>query len=243
MKISFIGTGTMGCQDRINTSILIDDEILFDIGSGTVNQLRNMGKSLEKIRYLFVSHYHIDHFLDIAFLLYRRYAQKKMEECLTIIGPAHIKEKVIELMNFTHGDGNPNKYDDIEQKFNIKFIELINRDIRIDDMEARAITMHHGTCESCNGYIIKKDNKTVGYTGDTTICDGLNNLIAESETIMIDGSRLETTDQHLGHHRLIELANQNEDKTFFVIHRGDYVHHDQIANVIYPNDSEERKLG
>lgn len=62
MKISFIGTRTMGCKDRINTSILIDDEILFDIGSGTVNQLRNMGKSLGKIRYLFISYYHIDTF-------------------------------------------------------------------------------------------------------------------------------------------------------------------------------------
>ena len=30
MKITFIGTGTMGCITRCNTSILVDD-ILFDI--------------------------------------------------------------------------------------------------------------------------------------------------------------------------------------------------------------------
>lgn len=49
-------------------------------------------------------------------MLYRRYIQKEMKECLIIIGLSHVREKVIELMNFTHGDGNPNKYDGIEQK-------------------------------------------------------------------------------------------------------------------------------
>jgi hypothetical protein len=82
--------------------------------------------------------------------LYRRYIQKEMKECLIIIGLSHVREKVIELMNFTHGDGNPNKYDGIEQKYNIKLIELINYDIWIDGMEVSAFTMHHGACTSCN---------------------------------------------------------------------------------------------
>ncbi len=38
MKITFIGTGTMGSLTRCNTSVLIDD-ILFDIGMGTIKQI------------------------------------------------------------------------------------------------------------------------------------------------------------------------------------------------------------
>ena len=41
MKISFIGTGTMGSITRCNTSILVDD-ILFDIGMGTVKQIERL---------------------------------------------------------------------------------------------------------------------------------------------------------------------------------------------------------
>lgn len=41
MKITFVGTGTMGCITRCNTSVLIDN-ILFDIGMGTVKQLERL---------------------------------------------------------------------------------------------------------------------------------------------------------------------------------------------------------
>ena len=37
MKITFIGTGNMGCKTRANSSVLIDD-LLIDIGCGTVKQ-------------------------------------------------------------------------------------------------------------------------------------------------------------------------------------------------------------
>ena len=37
MKITFIGTGNMGCKSRGNPSVLIDD-LLIDIGCGTVKQ-------------------------------------------------------------------------------------------------------------------------------------------------------------------------------------------------------------
>lgn len=39
MKVTFVGTGTMGCTTRCNTSVLVDD-ILFDIGMGTVKQIK-----------------------------------------------------------------------------------------------------------------------------------------------------------------------------------------------------------
>lgn len=90
--------------------------------------------------------------------------------------------------------------------------------------------------------IVKKDDRIIAYTGDTTICDGLNNLVAESEMVIIDGSRQETNEQHLGHRQLVEIVTQNQDKTFFVVHYGDYEHHDQLANVIYPTDGVEMRL-
>ena len=41
MKITFLGTGTMGSITRGNQSILVDD-ILFDIGSGVVKKLESL---------------------------------------------------------------------------------------------------------------------------------------------------------------------------------------------------------
>lgn len=51
MKISFIGTGTMGSITRCNTSILVDD-ILFDIGMGTVKQIERLKIYTKSIHYI-----------------------------------------------------------------------------------------------------------------------------------------------------------------------------------------------
>ena len=51
MKISFIGTGTMGSITRGNQSLLIDD-ILFDVGSGTVKRMESQKIYTKDIKYL-----------------------------------------------------------------------------------------------------------------------------------------------------------------------------------------------
>ena len=48
MKITFVGTWTMGCITRCNTSVLIDN-ILFDIGMGTVKQLERLKIYTKKV--------------------------------------------------------------------------------------------------------------------------------------------------------------------------------------------------
>lgn len=76
MRVNFIGTGTMGCTTRCNTSILVDD-ILFDIGMGTVKQIERLKIYTKSINYLIISHFHADHFLDIQNLLIRKKNKKR----------------------------------------------------------------------------------------------------------------------------------------------------------------------
>ena len=127
MKITFIGTGTMASTTRCNTSVLVDD-ILFDIGMGTVKQIERLKIYTKTINYMVISHFHADHFLDIPNFLFGRIIRKEAEKKLTIIGPIGIKRKTIELMNFTHSDGDEHRYDNLEEKYNIEFIELDNKD-------------------------------------------------------------------------------------------------------------------
>lgn len=64
MKVTFIGTGTMGGTTRCNTSVLVDD-ILFDIGMGTVKQIERLKIYVKSIRYVVISHFYADHLLDV----------------------------------------------------------------------------------------------------------------------------------------------------------------------------------
>ncbi len=85
MKINFIGTGTMGSISRGNQSLMIDN-ILFDVGCGTVKKIEALKIYTKSIDYLIISHIHADHFFDIPNLLIGRNVRKENIKKLNIIG-------------------------------------------------------------------------------------------------------------------------------------------------------------
>ena len=214
MKVTFVGTGTMGCTTRCNTSVLVDD-ILFDIGMGTVKQIEKLKIYTKSINYLVISHFHADHFLDIPNLLIGRGIRKEIKNKLIIIGPVGTRQNTVKLMNFTHGDGDEHKYDNIEEKYNVEFIE----------------------CVPINGYILEKDNKVLSYACDTSFCDNYYKMCNESNYMLSDVTGLKTTDMHMGLEDYKGLYKKYINCKFYAIHRADYNVED-IIGVEFPNDGE-----
>ena len=237
MKITFIGTGTMGCTTRCNTSVLIDD-ILFDIGMGTVKQIERLRIYTKQINYLVISHFHADHFLDIPNLLIGRKIRKETENKLIIIGPKGIRRKTVELMNFTHADGNEHKYDNIEEKYNIEFIELLNEQTYCTEkFKITALSLKHGECTPVNGYILEKEQKVLSYACDTGFCDNYYKMCEKSNYMYSDVTGLKTTDMHMGLEDYKELYIKYPNCTFYAIHRADY-NTNGVDSVEFPNDGD-----
>ena len=241
MKVNFIGTGTMGSTTRCNTSILVDD-ILFDVGMGTIKQIERLKIYTKSINYLVISHFHADHFLDIPNLLIGKGIRKETENKLIIIGPIGTREKTIKIMNFTHGDGDEHKYDNIEQKYNIKFIELSNGEkYKTDTFTITALALKHGKCEPINGYMLEKENKILAYACDTSFCDNFYEMCKKSNYMFSDVTGLKTTDMHIGLENYRELYKKYPNCIFYAIHRADYNTED-INNVEFPNDGDVLKI-
>lgn len=241
MKITFIGTGTMASTTRCNTSILVDD-ILFDIGMGTVKQIERLKIYTKTINYIVISHFHADHFLDIPNFLIGRGIRKETENKLTIIGPIGVKRKTIELMNFTHSDGDEHRYDNLEEKYNIEFIELDNKEFYCtNEFKITALTLNHGECIPINGYVLEKENKKISYACDTSFCDNFYNMCSISNFIFSDVTGLKTTEMHIGLEDYKELYNKYPNCKFYAIHRGEY-DVNGIDTVEFPNDGEIQEI-
>ena len=74
-------------------------------------------------------------------MLNRRVIRKENEDFkLTIIGPVGTRQKVIDLMVFTHGDGNPHKYDNIDSFYN-KLLENITQ--RLEEKNKEFLNVAH----------------------------------------------------------------------------------------------------
>lgn len=237
MKIRCIGTGTMGSVKRGNQSIMIDD-ILLDVGSGVVKKIEQLEIYTKSINYLLITHVHADHFVDLPNYLIGRSMRGEDTNLLYIICGKGIKEKVIQLFELCFGDGNKEKYENFEEKYHVKFIELTNGEsFATDQMKITAYELEHGDCKPILGFTIEKDNKTVGYATDTTLCDNVKKICEKSDCAFLDATRMFSTKSHMGLEEVIALSEQYPNTKIYAIHRNDDVYKEDV-NIEFPNDGD-----
>ncbi len=97
MRIVFLGTGgTYPSKQRNVTSIAVQlpgEVVMFDCGEGTQRQLMHSTVSFMKIKKIFVSHLHADHFLGLPGLI-QSMSLNGREEDLHIYGPRGLTRNV-----------------------------------------------------------------------------------------------------------------------------------------------------
>ncbi len=97
IRIVFFGTGGSWPSPERNVmsiGVQIDSEVLlFDCGEGTQRQMMRTNMSFMKIKRIFITHYHGDHFLGLAGLI-QTMALNDRKEPLEIYGP----EKTVDIL-------------------------------------------------------------------------------------------------------------------------------------------------
>ena len=228
MHITFIGTGNMGCKSRGNPGVLIDD-LLIDMGCGTVKQLGRLDIETKNINYILISHYHPDHFGDIAHYLITRYARREMQNPIKIIGPIGLEKRLKDLI-FIEDNG-------LELLEGVKIIELEeNIEVNIDEYKIKPIPLTHGRVKPVYGYIIEKENKKIGYTCDTTVCHNFEEICKSVDYLFGDANSINTTPMHMGLTDFTEYAKKYKNCKFYAIHRSDYEDRNEYVN--FPEDGD-----
>jgi len=104
LTVTCLGSGSALARDRLWSSLLLDERILFSLPPTVVSQLHRLGKDLTAINHIFISHRHADHFFGLPFLLlYYSYLYSR-DEPLYIIGPAGMQEATQCLFNLAWPD-------------------------------------------------------------------------------------------------------------------------------------------
>jgi len=102
MKIVFLGTGgTYPSKVRNVTSIAVQipgEVVMFDCGEGTQRQLMRSPISFMKIKKVFISHLHADHFLGLPGMI-QSMSLNGREEDLQVFGPKGTAETVESALN------------------------------------------------------------------------------------------------------------------------------------------------
>jgi ribonuclease BN (tRNA processing enzyme) len=109
VRITVLGTGTIALSPTRSCSGYYveagDARVLMDCGSGTSRRLAELGIPWQQITHIVLSHFHIDHHLDLPTVLYAwKYGQLPPRSTpVDIIGPVGTRT-LLERLAAAHGD-------------------------------------------------------------------------------------------------------------------------------------------
>ena len=233
--LRILGTDGSKSETSGTSCLQVSDTIVIDAG----NIIQALGEEAAKIEHIFLTHSHLDHIVDIAFLV-ERYFHKRRES-LKIYGSA---ETLKALQTHYFNDTIWPNFMQISLIDNSsQSVELIpitpHTPITIDNCTIKAIEAEHTV--PTYAYVIEKRFFSLLYAPDTAICESLWQEIEENrkiDTLMIDLSfpsnqhNLADVSKHLTPRMLKErLRNLDRELKIYAIHLKAPYHEEIIEEV------------
>lgn len=217
MKVKVIGNG-FSWLTRPNTSFLIDDETLLDVPQSCTKFM--FGKvDFSKIKHIFITHFHSDHFADLH-LFYDIFKRLDLPYRVKVVAPKTALKHLVMLCKALDLKRDKKKILKI-----FEFVELKpGAKIELDEYEIETFKTEHNVSHSL-AYAIKRkgDEKTIGFTGDSILCQGVLDLIERSDVIFIDTTAVHNKHKsHMNVDEVLSLQKKFFGKEFHSIHVPDF---------------------
>lgn len=219
MKLTILGSGTWVTTSGKNSAAhLIETEknnLLFDIGRGTTKQLFDLGKNLQDIDVLFITHLHQDHTSEIVpfiFSCMTDYSEKLglRNKKLKIYGPRGTKKFIKRIYKTFHIR--------FQKEFLPPIIEVKDGQlIRGSDYSVKVFQVEHGKMKSF-AYRISSKRKVITYSGDTTFCEGIIESVKNVDLALIEATSDKLDEVHLTGEQVGKLAKNSNVKYLVITH-------------------------
>lgn len=208
MEVTILGTGSIYSKSNC-ASLIIDNNILIDLGPGTVKQLLKQNYNLKNIDTILITHLHSDHILDFPTFIVNVEALE-IKNTINIYSPKGTKDKLLNLLNLMYG----NYFDNFINKY-LNFIDIIdNKSFTVNHHVFQTKRVTHTGIDSY-GFIV--DSK-LGISGDASLCDGVREIFSKSKVLICDCSLINGDIYHMGIDNIIELLKNYKERKVILTH-------------------------
>lgn len=206
MKLQLIGTGSISAP-QTSASALIDDCILVDCGTGVIKELMKQQVNIFDIDTILITHLHADHFFDLTYIILLR-SFNKVKNKLKIYGPKKLKESVEALFEIGYSDLNDIEKIFIDSKTSI--VEFDSLSEKIDDYLVESLLVKHGKTEPSFGFVVWKDDKKIGFSGDSCYCEAIDYLVENCAVSVLECSLPFNSEDHMGPEIIKQLSTNRK---------------------------------
>jgi ribonuclease BN (tRNA processing enzyme) len=230
LDLLFLGSGNaFAAQGRAFSSFLLNGRYLFDCGPTVMQQLAKADVAARDVEAVFISHYHADHFFGLPFLLLdAKYGGRTKD--LTIVGPPGIELRTRSLLEL----GYPGVVD--SANYTRHYVEIRDGACeRVGDLTLTAARVQHVDEFECFAFRAEVEGRSVVYSGDTTLCDGLLRLVKDADVIVTECS-CDGVAVHLSPAGVDEVARHAPDAQIIVTHLDGLDHPTHFDGLIVAED-------
>lgn len=198
--------------------------ILLDCGEGMRAQMDKLKFDYFDINYIFITHFHPDHFNLVFFIqsIYVRARKSGVGKMITIYGPKNI-EKIFEVSwDSMHAESSYRK--NLLNVLDLKFMEFENdKEINIfQNAKVFSYKVCHGEMDAYGLRFLLGD-KIIAYSGDSGVCEGLKNVSQNADIFLCEGAinindNENNPKSHLSYFLAGEIAKKSNVKKLILVH-------------------------
>lgn len=184
-ELLILGSGTgLPHPKRNPPAYLLNIEgknILLDSGAGTLQRLIEYDITYQDIDYLFYSHLHPDHTLDLVSILFAAKNPRNLrKKDLIIIGPNELEDFYNKLLSLYGKSILPESY-------KIVFRKMEDNELDLGICKIVSRVLEH-TDKSIGLRIELKNGASLAYSGDTDYCENIVTLSKDTDVLILECS-------------------------------------------------------
>lgn len=235
IPLTFLGTGNALARGRYWSSFLIAGTVLVEPSPAVLPNLHRAGADLAAIDAVFLSHFHADHMFGWPFLLLEYLLGTRRTSPLWVVGPPGVEQRLTDLIRVGSYPG----HDRARKLFDLRFIDVNEEQQEAGPVRFRACRVEHVPDLECFGYLIEHAGRRIGYSGDTSLCDGLRRLAADADALVLEcNQRHGGPPVHMSLDDVRTLRAEFPAVPFLLTHVGEDVDADGIPDTRLPADLE-----
>lgn len=235
--LTFLGTGNFSAPPgRYWNSFVIEAEatVLVEPSPTVLPHLRRAGIDLGDLDAIVISHFHPDHTFGWPFLLFELDRQRPKSRPLEIVGPPGVAAFLEEMCRLGSGG---QVHERAHDRLEIRYVEAdppAPQQAGLLRFQARRVD--HVPDLDCFGYRFSLGDLELGYSGDCRPCDGLEELAASSDVLVVECNGTHAADSHMDTASLRALRLAHPSTRMIATHLGEEVTAELLEGVELPED-------